>query len=193
MSNTNAVFNIEDYLDFMPLESSHFELLGGFSCGVHSIDAYFKNIDEAFMDQELGLSSTTVFLVEGIPSGFVSARCKTIKVSEQEAEALGLEDDLNVSALEVTYLCVHERLQYKKGVSRGFGLGRIIMENIMAAAYEVQPVFGFRYIFVWSRPESIDFYKKLRFIPLDETREGMRLMRFKIPTTLPSRNRFDDY
>ncbi|MCF6800475.1 GNAT family N-acetyltransferase [Bacillus sp. ET1] len=193
MSNINREVNIEDRLDFMPLEGSHFELLKGFSCGVHSIDAYFINIDEAYMDQELGLSSTTAYFVDGIPAGFVSACCKDIVVSEYEAKDLGVEDDLRVSALEITYLCVHQDLQYKEGVSPGFGLGRIIMENIMAEAALMQPIFGFRYIFVWSRPESIGFYKKFRFILLEQEKQGMRLMRFKMPKTIPSRNKYDDY
>jgi ribosomal protein S18 acetylase RimI-like enzyme len=182
MSNHNVLYNnIEEDLSFEPLDRSLFELFRGFSCGVHSIDAYLMDEHQGLMNQGLGLSSTTVVLLGTQVVAFVSACCNSLEINEVKARSLGLDEELSVPAIEVTHLGVHREFRYIEGQQEGYGIGKIVMQNLIAPIYELQSVFAARYIFVWSTQRSIGFYEKLQFRLMNKVKDGLYLMRFKIP------------
>lgn len=76
----------------------------------------------------------------------------------------------SIPSLIVGRLAVDKRWQKK-------GIGRTIMAKIAAQAYESSETAGLRLIVVQAEKEAINFYDKLGFVPVFETREEKR--RFK--------------
>ncbi|MGI2295961.1 GNAT family N-acetyltransferase [Paenibacillus sp. GXUN7292] len=161
-----------DDIEFTPLRAEH--TFGGFSCGNIDIDRFLKS-DQAYAEQFRGLSSTTLILHRGIVIGFYTARCTQIEIQMDERTGLDMDYDKYVPAVEITFLAVDTNYQRE-------GLGTLILSNIIGECIELTKWVAVKYLFLWSVPESIDFYERNHFVETDigETRNQIA-MRLSIP------------
>jgi GNAT superfamily N-acetyltransferase len=153
-------------------------LVQGFSCGNDFIDNYLRTHFCALWDHTNGLTSTTVILFQNEIVAFYSANCTQVHIPSNEARMLGIASGrLSVPAIEVKYLAVSQEHQ-------GRGIGKIIIETVIADVYQLSRRFACRYIFLWSVPieQAISFYTRRFFKDTGETNtSGLRLMKFQIP------------
>lgn len=156
-------------LEFERLTAEH--SLGAFNCGKDDLNAYFRN--QAYADQCIGLSTTTVVKLGGIIVGFFSSKSTEIEICVDESQNVSYERFW--PAIEVTYLIVDKNYQYK-------GVGTEIIKRIVLEAISVTKWLGVKYLFLWSVPESLEFYVKLGFEKTDIVAASARIpMRFPIP------------
>lgn len=170
-----------DLLNFEALDDRH--NLRNFSCGNSSIDHFFKHA--AYYDQALGLSQTTVVMYQDQVIGFYSARCTKVDIEVSEASSMGIEQ-WEVPAVEVAYLGVDVGWQRK-------GVGRRIMDYIIAAVTDLARRVGCRHVFVKALniPELIQWYADHDFTRMKEGVENLELVPMRL--LVQQRYRFPEY
>ncbi|WP_373895800.1 GNAT family N-acetyltransferase [Virgibacillus sp. CBA3643] len=166
-------------LQAQPLDESY-NKVQGFYCGNNYLDNYLLRTYQALEDHISNLASTTTIIDRKAHKvvAYITTRCSSLKISEEEVLELGLQDEYVVPAVEVKCLAVD--LDYQNQ-----GLGDKILKSIVGKSIEFSRHFGCRYVFLWAVPELnvLAFYKKRKFEIMEtiDKDNNLRLMRFLIP------------
>ena len=146
---------------------------GDFTCGHIELDYYFQQF--AGQNQFKNYIGTNyIALQESKIIAFVS-----VSTGEIYRENLGPEEKKNLpsyplSVLRITRLGVHT--QYQKS-----GIGRLLLKQMFLLALEQKRLVGCFGIVIDAKQESVEFYHKMGFTPLETTKPQKNILMF-IPT-----------
>ncbi|MDQ7822539.1 MAG: GNAT family N-acetyltransferase [Candidatus Eremiobacteraeota bacterium] len=144
-------FNLEE-LEFEQISPARD--LGAFKCAETSdskeIESFLK--EYALFYHKQGLTRVALALHKDIIAGYFALSMGGISLShENREEIFGPGVKIRIPALLLARMGVHEEY-------RGNGIGRAMMMHVYSIAYRLSDIVGFRFVFVDSKAQSVDFY-----------------------------------
>jgi GNAT superfamily N-acetyltransferase len=138
----------------------------GFSCGRADLDRFFEHY--AGQNQfKLHLSVTYVAVVRGRIVGFATvAPCALERASVPSARLRARLPSYPLPVLRLARLGVDTRAQR-------LGIGRALLRHVLQLALEQRDRLGCVGVVTDSKSESLAFYERLGFAPLEGVREGL--------------------
>lgn len=139
---------------------------GGFSCGQSDLDRFFEHY--AGQNQfKLHLAVTYVALLEGCIVGFATVAAASIeRVNVPSARLRKRLPAYPLPVLRLARLGVDTRAQ-------GVGIGKALLRHVLLLAVEQRDRLGCVGVVTDAKPDAIDFYKALGFVPVEGVREGL--------------------
>lgn len=137
-----------------------------FSCGQPDLDRFFQHF--AGQNQfKLHLAVTYVACVEGHILGFATVAAASVE--RQDVPGARLRRRLPAYPLPVLRLA-------RLGVdarAQGMGIGKALLRHAFALAVEQRDRMGCVGVVTDAKPDAVDFYRSLGFLPMERTREGL--------------------
>ncbi len=134
----------------------------GFDCGRTEQNQYLY--ERAWVDQQELLSTTYLFLIDGVLAAYATVMMDSIPLGRRER---GVIPYRYVSACKVGQLGVARRFQAQ-------GLGRFVVIYALDLAQDVAARVACRYVSLDSQPDLIDWYERFGFI-VNRTRQAERI------------------
>lgn len=129
--------------------------LAGFQSTNVELNNFLKN--DSLRDQKNLITKTHLCFSNGIIAGYFSMLADTIEVHAiDEDDGVAGYPYRKYPCIKIARLAVDERFERK-------GFGRFSVFAAIGMAISVTEIIGCRYLIVDSKPESINFYKKLGF------------------------------
>ena len=141
--------------DLEIVELSEDSDISHFSCGNVVLDTFLANT--AKIAQVENTSRTHLAYLNDDLVGFFSLICDNITKKHIDIESQKENYVHNVyPAIKITRLAVHREYQ-------GKGVGHALLYHALGAVYALQEYAACRFVIVDTKPDAIDFYKKIGF------------------------------
>ncbi len=138
----------------------------GFSCGQADIDRFFEHY--AGQNQfKLHLAVTYVAVIKERIVGFVTVAASSIERMSIPGDGIRRRlPNYPLPVLRLARLGVDKRAQ-------GLGIGKALLRRVLILAVEQRDRLGCVGVVADAKPESVSFYQKLGFMPLEGVKEGL--------------------
>lgn len=146
-------------LTISKLSKSH--SLVGFKCGQQKLDDFIQNEALIFHEEGLGITYLAFCGMELV--GFVTISMADVRTRQMEEHGVPIRVE-NYPALQIGQLGVDEKIQRK-------GIGTKLVKWCMFKAIELSKDIGCRLLVLNAIPESVGFYKSLKFTELKDQRK----------------------